>query len=618
MRKRFVNKHYAMMLAAAATGLALSGCVDNSYDMSEDIDMTMGLGSEGLQLKLGSTEKIMLADILEVDGNLKTDSENLYYLVEEGNTNVSFNPGNASIAIDNTTLSPVIPVISYQDVSNALGIPLPSVTVPANLTFDTGRTLTAEAYSGFDIDNISSEIVWLKSASIAPASQMVTISLYLEQAGMKFAFDKYSDVSLTLPSYMKVEAIEGGTMDGQTFRLSNKSNLNATNMVMGKLRIKQLALDGEKGKVQNGQIHVRDEKIALTGRFGLKTTDQFVMNSNSQVSLHVVFAIGSGSSTQVQIADVTGRFNPAINPNINNINIADNLPDFLQDDEVTIKVANPTLKFAGDLSQIPASIEMTGVLSAMKDGRQIAQVTLPADGKADVVKNSMNTLYFYQNAQAGPYDPNGVTAGAAKYAVPQLGTLVEKLPDYISVNLSDGKLRLKDEDVTIELNRSYNTRLDYNVCIPFTFNNGLKIVYRDSICDMNDDLQDYAAKGAQVTAEVVNAVPLQLIASGTAIDVNGHEIPGITISEALVQPANAADSYATDAQIAQAAVTTPITLNLNLSDPNLLKKLDRINLRIQAEGIRADNTSGTLSSKQYIQINNIRLKLVGQVTADFN
>ena len=135
---------------------------------------------------------------------------------------------------------------------------------------------------------------------------------------------------------------------------------------------------------------------------------------------------------------------------------------------------------------------------------------------------------------------------------------------------------------------------------------------------MNDDLQDYAAKGAQVTAEVVNAVPLQLIASGTAIDVNGHEIPGITISEALVQPANAADSYATDAQIAQAAVTTPITLNLNLSDPNLLKKLDRINLRIQAEGIQADNTSGTLSSKQYIQINNIRLKLVGQVTADFN
>lgn len=399
MRKRFVNKHYAMMLAAAATGLALSGCVDNSYDMSEDIDMTMGLGSEGLQLKLGSTEKIMLADILEVDGNLKTDSENLYYLVEEGNTNVSFNPGNASIAIDNTTLSPVIPVISYQDVSDALGIPLPSVTVPANLTFDTGRTLTAEAYSGFDIDNISSEIVWLKSASIAPASQMVTISLYLEQAGMKFAFDKYSDVSLTLPSYMKVEAIEGGVMDGQTFRLSNKSNLNATNMVMGKLRIKQLALDGEKGKVQNGQIHVRDEKIALTGRFGLKTTDQFVMNSNSQVSLHVVFAIGSGSSTQVQIADVTGRFNPAINPNINNINIAENLPDFLQDDEVTIKVANPTLKFAGDLSQIPASIEMTGVLSAMKDGRQIAQVTLPAAGKADVVKNSMNTLYFYQNAQ---------------------------------------------------------------------------------------------------------------------------------------------------------------------------------------------------------------------------
>lgn len=618
MRKRFVNKHFAMMLAAATAGLALSGCVDNSYDMSEDIDMTMGLGSAGLQLKLGSTEKIMLSDILEVDGNLKTDEDNLYYLVEEGSTHITFNPGDATVALDNTTLTPAIPVVSFQDVINQIGVSATSVTVPAGLSINTGRTLTAEDESGFEIYDVTSEVVWIKSANLAKASQTVTVSLYLEQGNMKFALTDYSNVKLTLPSYMKAKALEGGTMNGQTFTLSDKHGLNATNLVMGKLNIEQLILEGEKGKVQNGQIiTVRDEKLTLSGQFALKTTGSFNMDASSKVSLHVVFAIGSGSSTPVDVANVTGRFNPAIDPDINDIHIAENLPDFLQDDEVTIQVANPTIKFAADMSNIPASLEMTGILSAVKNTKQTAKVNLPASGKAEVGKNSHSTLYFYQDTQAGPYDPAGVTAGANKYVVPTLDKLVEKLPDYIQVDIAGGKTSLKDEDVTLQFNRNYATDLYYNVFIPFTFRNGLKIVYRDSICDMNEDLKDYAAKGAQITAEVVNTVPLQLIASGTAIDVNGKEIPGIRISEATIAPGKVATAYATDEQIAETAVTTPITLTLSLSDPNLLKKLDRINLRIQAEGVQA-NGNGVLSSKQYLFLQNIRLKLTGQVTADFN
>ena len=70
--------------------LSLTACVDDSYDMSKDIDLTMGLGSEGLQLKVGSTEKIMLADLLETDNDVKTDAAGLYYLVEDGQTDINF------------------------------------------------------------------------------------------------------------------------------------------------------------------------------------------------------------------------------------------------------------------------------------------------------------------------------------------------------------------------------------------------------------------------------------------------------------------------------------------------------------------------------------------------
>lgn len=70
-KQSFQMKQWAKVCLALSLGLPLTACVDDSYDASKDIDMTMGLGSQGLQLKLGNTENIMLADLLEEDENLK-------------------------------------------------------------------------------------------------------------------------------------------------------------------------------------------------------------------------------------------------------------------------------------------------------------------------------------------------------------------------------------------------------------------------------------------------------------------------------------------------------------------------------------------------------------------
>lgn len=41
----------------AGSVLLTTGCVDSDYDL-DNIDLTMGLGSEGLSVKLGNTEKV--------------------------------------------------------------------------------------------------------------------------------------------------------------------------------------------------------------------------------------------------------------------------------------------------------------------------------------------------------------------------------------------------------------------------------------------------------------------------------------------------------------------------------------------------------------------------------
>ena len=53
----------------AGSAFLTTACVDNSYDLSEDLDLTMGLGSNGLSVPMGNVEKIYLNDILYVSSN---------------------------------------------------------------------------------------------------------------------------------------------------------------------------------------------------------------------------------------------------------------------------------------------------------------------------------------------------------------------------------------------------------------------------------------------------------------------------------------------------------------------------------------------------------------------
>ena len=64
-------------------------------------------------------------------------------------------------------------------------------------------------------------------------------------------------------------------------------------------------------------------------------------------------------------------------------------------------------------------------------------------------------------------------------------------------------------------------------------------------------------------------------------------------------------------------VETPITLDATLSDPNLLKKVDRLIFKVRADN-KETTESHELVSTQFLRMANIKLRLKGAVTADFN
>lgn len=586
-----------------ASGLVATSCIDSSFDLDEDIDMTMGLGADGLSVKLGSTGKVYLDDILDIDKNVKLDGSNVYYLVEEGSTNVDFKVNAVTTSIKNATLHADQELVNFGSV---LPDGVPSMTIPGNWSLSEDLAGQTDDFT-FRLSNIPSEVKNL-SAIYPTAGTRVSLSLKLEATpNVKAKITQIEGLKVTMPEYLRIKSVSQGSFAGNVISIPNVANPGTGEFCRVEVECIDLGEDGNINGNDELVLPVEKSRIKMSGKFTVGAKEAFTVTASDNIRLSMDILLGSGASGQeatVTVDKVVGKFNPSINPNIESINIQDQLPDFLQDDEVRIVVANPTLRFDVNMAQIPVSLDFSGKLIAHKDGVANDPVVLPETGKAEFVKNKQNYVYFSQ--QAEPYDPTGLVDGAVKHQVSNLGTLIEQLPDYIKVDVSGQQIKVKDEPATIQLGKNYNASLGYKIFVPFQFNNGLKIVYRDSTNSLNDDLSDYQAEGLVVKATAYSTVPLDLSATVYPVDVNGKEISSIQVDKVMIKAS-------TDGTTEQA---TEMEISVKLTNPKDLQKVDRFRFRVSADATTQSNLS--LNSQQYLRFENVRLKLTGKVIADFN
>ena len=587
-----------------ATGLMATSCIDSSFDLNEDIDMTMGFGADGLSMKLGSTGKVYLDDILDIDKSVKLDASNVYYLVEDGSTNVDFTVNTVTTTIRNATLHADQELVNFGDVLSLSG--LPSMTISGDWSLSADLAGKTDDFT-FRLSNIPSEVKNL-SAIYPIAGTRVSLSLKLEATpNVKAKITQIKDLKITMPEYLRIKSVSQGSFEGNVITIPNVANPGAGEVCRVEMECIDLGADGNITSNDELVLPVEKSRIKMSGHFTVGAKQAFTVTASDNIRLSMDILLGSGVSGQeatVTIDKVVGKFDPSINPTIESINIQDQLPDFLQDDEVRIVVANPTLRFDVDMTQIPLSLNFSGKLIAHKgDAANDKTVVLPETGKAEFLKNKQNYVYFSQ--ESTPYDPTGLIPFAAKHKVSNLGTLIEQLPDYIKVDVSNGQIKVKDEPATIQLGKNYNASLGYKIFVPFQFNSGLKIVYRDSTNSLNEDLQDYQAEGLAIKATAYSTVPLDLSATVYPVDVNGNEIPGIQVDNVMIKAS-------TDGTTEQA---TEMEVSVKLTNPKDLQKVDRFLFRVSAD---ANQSNLSLNSKQYLRFDNVRLQLKGKVIADFN
>ena len=203
---------------------------------------------------------------------------------------------------------------------------------------------------------------------------------------------------------------------------------------------------------------------------------------------------------------------------------------------------------------------------------------------------------------------------ATNVKVEDINNLLETIPDDIEVDLKP--VVRYEEYYTAELGKPYEMKSSYEVDVPLSFEQGLNIVYNDSIQDLNKDLNDLdkvGLKNVKVILSVDNAIPLklQLKAENVQIkDVYGNELSAVkkTIEEDKQYVAESTDG--------EKPATSELVLSLTSDDTAFLSKIDRICFKITA--VPGSTTGVPLKDTQWLKITSIKLSVPGGVNVDLN
>ena len=619
-------------MLCAGTTLLFTGCIDDSYDLNK-VDLTMKLNTEGLGVKLGNTDLIALADIIDEDETVKTEANGLYYLVKDGTSNFNVKVDNMTTSFNDTKLDMDTPVLQYNDVYEQLrdaGIPVTEgSTLPIPADFEMHGSAKGNQKIDFSITGVN-DVKQVKTIDLYKSKVALTLTEANHPASLNLGVTRLKNIRLYLPKFLGVTDVAPGweLKEGNVLVYNNGGtyNYNRNNPEICSVYLNKVELDQTKN---HGNVNADKEIVLTPAELNIEMTADQVFFEN-RAGRELSMNVGDQASVRLDIKvpnnvlninQVTGIFNPAINPDNERIDVSNDLPDFLQDKDVRIVATNPTIRFHANMSTLPVGIDMRGTLTAVKENGAFENGATTKKVKLDkgVMEMGRDNYVYYCNQGNTPYDPEGAKAGAATVEnVQNIGDLITELPDYLEVNLRDNQINVKNEYYTVQLGRDYHVDADYSVFVPFEFDRGLKVVYNDSTESMHSDLKDLSATGTlEVMADAYNTIPLELLVGLKAVDVDGNELPvEFNTAEAHVLPGDGS-TYTMNGEVKQRSgseVMMPIKITAKLDDKDLLSRIDKLCFNIHADA----TGSNKLVSTQYLKLNNIKIKLHAGVIADFN
>lgn len=590
-------KHHLLPSALLVAGfLTLTGCTNNDYDLN-NVDATMGFGSESLVIPNSSTKEIQLKDVLDLKegGCVVTDAAGNYLFQLAGGDVEAAYPNISPIILDVTNVFD-----GDISLSNAASTGAKARRAPGSSLHLASPKVMMFEYHGND-----KAVKSLNEAKINENENGTEISIRLDFSNISTAVSNIESATLTLPAYLSISQVNGNSNGVPTHNGSKVTITNISTARPLELSLKTQKLDFTNNQNDHGRLSINNGAIDLTGYFSIAMQCNVTgaMPDNPTIKAK----IGVADRT-ITMNSATGIFDPKINLNsLGEVDVT-GLPDFLDDDDVVADLDNPQILLTVNNNMDVAATVSATVIST-KEGRELARVTLP---EMSVAKNGLSKICICRQKTS---ELNQQYGEANVYAVSNLSTLINRIPDHIKI--VDVNAHAKPEVATIVFGEKYQVKPSYEVNAPLAFGEKANIVYEDSFTGWNDDIDKLdLAEGTyiEVTANVENKVPAYLTVKAYPVDAQGNKIEDKLLIEIPDEVAASTDGTT--------AVTTPITMKITPKVMNSLKQLDGLVFRLEGSAKSANGNKVTGISlnerKHTLKLNDIKVKIVGKIIGDFN
>ena len=520
-------KQILVSMAGLIACTAITGCVDDKYDLS-DIDTTSKFTVSDLTIPV-NMDPFTLSSMFDLDEENPDERvkiiDGVYAIVQNG----SF--FSSEVSINRIELQGIAGDPVYTTVNTGY-----SGRIPAGQEISFGISTSPVALS------YSSSSVPVEIQKIGGIKGSFRIEFYIDVPELtgKANAVKFSDLVVKFPAGLDAVAETGiyNKADGLLSIPDVKVNGTRLNLALNCTSLDFAKLNGIFDPATHyasisDNISIRSGKITLNG---------------SEVSGSVPSSLSIVAGDRVSDFSVTS-FTGEIRYDIKDVNIDDvtltDLPDILSQPETRITIMNPQIYLKVDNPLHPYSLKartgMTIVSNFDRNGQHTETVhSLDAPGTFEVGENPVN---FYC---LSPSKPSAYLSGysqATHVPFTSLSTVLEGegIPTSLNISLDNPNV-FTQPVIDLPLGRNLGAvEGKYDFYAPLAFGADSKVVYSDTQDGWNDeDVDAITIQTLKVNTTVTSHVPFTLSFTGYPIDVNGNKINGVNIEGATV-PAGATD-----------------------------------------------------------------------------
>lgn len=347
-----------------------------------------------------------------------------------------------------------------------------------------------------------------------------------------------------------------------------------------------------------------NQSFPVTGSVKIKSGENIDLSATSDAKVNIDFAIDD-----IEIRSFTGKVDLSVKPESMFVELG--LGEFEGLNIGSLNI-NPILTLR--LKDNPTGVGLNANISVKtydKDDNQLATIDIPT---ISIAGNGGSTIVLSTPHNASKFEGKDVTF----VAVDDLSRLLKSLPHKILVDME--VLSNKDEAITIDLKRAaagYDIEYQYDVLIPFEFNDDIDLSYETTISGLNETFTTLAdnASGIKVgdvglVAEFGTTIPLNMVLSAWLVNANGttEDISTrLNIDKCLLEGYNK--------EVDGEKKVSLIDLNFDFGEDGFegLRAADGVCLKLSLYDTGAD--VATLSKDQFIE-GKLKLRVRNGLTVD--